>query len=210
MLITFEGIDGSGKSTQAKMLAERLQIEFGSSKEVVLTREPGGCPSSLPLRQLALSDDKLCGETKSLLFAAAFVENQQKLIKPSLERGAIVICDRYSISARVYNTVVHQIDHDKLSHVYAQAALPDIVFFIDTCVEVAYERVMQRYVGDEFNLYDRLSLDCYYEIYNETYKESTHLWPEIDKQIAIVDGTNTREQIAEEIYTITQLYLNRR
>ncbi len=101
MFITFEGIDGSGKSTQARLLAERLR---GSGRDVVLTREPGGSPGAEEIRRLVLEGDpdRWSAETELLLFTAARRDHLERTILPALADGRIVISDRFADSTRVY------------------------------------------------------------------------------------------------------------
>ncbi len=99
--ISFEGIDGSGKSTQARMLADRLR---DAGHDVVLTREPGGSPGGEEIRALVLqgNPDRWSAETELLLFTAARRDHMERIILPALESGQIVICDRFADSTRMY------------------------------------------------------------------------------------------------------------
>lgn len=111
MFIVFEGGDGSGKTTQSKALAERLRNDPSlQGREVVHTREPGGTPGAEEIRALLLSgsSDKWSPETEILLFNAARLDHVQKVIKPALDRGAIVICDRFVGSTVAYQGVRSQ------------------------------------------------------------------------------------------------------
>lgn len=101
LFITFEGIDGSGKSTQAKLLGEALVAQ---GHEVVLTREPGGSPGAEEIRALVLQGDpdRWSAETEILLFTAARRDHLERTIRPALEAGKIVICDRFADSTRMY------------------------------------------------------------------------------------------------------------
>ncbi|TNF61070.1 MAG: dTMP kinase [Rhodobacteraceae bacterium] len=101
LFITFEGIDGSGKSTQARRLAESLRAE---GRDVVLTREPGGSPGAEEIRALVLEGDpdRWSPETEILLFTAARRDHLERVIEPALARGALVISDRFADSTRVY------------------------------------------------------------------------------------------------------------
>ena len=101
MFITFEGIDGSGKSTQARRLAAALEAE---GRPVVLTREPGGSPGAEEIRRLVLEGDpaRWSAATELLLFTAARRDHLERLIAPALAEGKIVICDRFVDSTRMY------------------------------------------------------------------------------------------------------------
>lgn len=104
MFISFEGIDGSGKSTQARLLAESLRAE---GREVVLTREPGGSPGAEQIRRLLVEGraDRWSPETELLLFTAARRDHLERTIRPALDRGAWVVTDRFADSTRVYQGV---------------------------------------------------------------------------------------------------------
>ncbi|EYD77753.1 Thymidylate kinase [Rubellimicrobium mesophilum DSM 19309] len=101
LFVSFEGIDGSGKSTQARLLAEALRA---SGREVVLTREPGGSPGAEEIRRLVLTGDRArwSPETEILLFTAARRDHLERTIRPALQRGAVVITDRFADSTRLY------------------------------------------------------------------------------------------------------------
>ncbi len=101
LFISFEGIDGSGKSTQARLLADHLQMQ---GREVVLTREPGGSPGAEEIRALVLQGDpdRWSAETEILLFTAARRDHLERTIRPALQAGKVVICDRFADSTRMY------------------------------------------------------------------------------------------------------------
>jgi dTMP kinase len=101
LFLTFEGIDGSGKSTQAKRLASALQ---SAGHDVVLTREPGGSPGAEEIRRLVLEGDpdRWSAETEILLFTAARRDHLERTILPALGAGKVVICDRFADSTRMY------------------------------------------------------------------------------------------------------------
>ena len=99
MFVTFEGIDGSGKTTQARLLAERLERE---GVDVVLTREPGGTPLGEAVRDLVLYGEHVAPWAEVALYAAARAQHVDQVIRPALERGATVVCDRYVDSSAAY------------------------------------------------------------------------------------------------------------
>ncbi len=104
LFITLEGIDGSGKSTQGRLLAEALRAK---GREVVLTREPGGSPGAEEIRRLVLEGepDRWSAETEILLFTAARRDHVEKTIRPALARGAVVISDRFADSTRIFQGI---------------------------------------------------------------------------------------------------------
>ncbi|MCW5680166.1 MAG: dTMP kinase [Xanthobacteraceae bacterium] len=144
--ITLEGGEGSGKSTQATRLAERLKLR---GIDVVTTREPGGSAGAEAIRILLLNGvAKPLGPTaETMLFAAARDDHIQSTILPALERGAWVICDRFLDSTRVYQGVLGQVDPKvirALERVTVGDVLPDLTFVLDVPVEVGAARVKGR------------------------------------------------------------------
>jgi dTMP kinase len=111
MFVSFEGVDGSGKSTQAGLLAERLRSE---GREVVLTREPGGTAAGEQIRELLLHGAELAPWTEASLFAAARAQLVDEVIRPALARGVDVVCDRYldsSLAEHASHTTAEQLLH---------------------------------------------------------------------------------------------------
>src|SRR5690348_11282056 len=108
--ITFEGGEGSGKSTHAQLLAERLTAQ---GAETILTREPGGSPGAEIIRHILLSGaaKPLGAETEAILFAAARDDHVRNTIEPALAAGKWVVCDRFIDSTRVYQGIVGRVDH---------------------------------------------------------------------------------------------------
>ena len=132
MFISFEGIDGSGKSTQARLLAESLRAE---GREVVPTREPGGSPGAEQIRRLLVEGraDRWSPETELLLFTAARRDHLERTIRPALDRGAWVVTDRFADSTRVYQGVARADLAQKVEdlHRLMIGVEPDRTFVID-------------------------------------------------------------------------------
>jgi dTMP kinase len=144
--ITFEGGEGSGKSTQIKMLADRLATE---KLRAVVTREPGGSTGAEIMRHLVLSGmGKLLGpEAEALLFTAARDDHVHTVIKPALEQGVWVLCDRFSDSTRAYQGRLGQVDPrilNALERVTIGDLKPDLTFILDVPVEIGMQRAAAR------------------------------------------------------------------
>jgi len=138
MFVTFEGMDGSGKSTQASLLAEHLH---GLGHEVVATREPGGTPFGERVRELLLDGEPMTPWAEAALFAAARAELAERVIRPALARGADVVCDRYLDSSLVYQGVARDLGVERVLelNVAVSDLLPDrtIVLVIDPATAAA-------------------------------------------------------------------------
>ncbi|MDX8384922.1 MAG: dTMP kinase [Gallionella sp.] len=147
--ITFEGVDGAGKSTHLAWFAEALRQR---DIDVVLTREPGGTPLGEQLREILLNQDMTIG-TEALLMFAARLEHIEKVIKPALSAGKWVISDRFSDASFAYQGGGRGYDWDKLSQLeqWVHADLqPDITLFFDVPVEVARQRLSNNASLDRF------------------------------------------------------------
>jgi dTMP kinase len=145
LFISFEGIDGSGKSTQARLLAERLR-EAG--REVVLTREPGGSAGAEEIRNLLLTGagDRWSPETEVLLFTAARRDHLERVIAPALARDAVVICDRFADSTRVYQGVGRADLRPLVDRLHAMmiGREPDLTVLIDIAPDAGLARAAAR------------------------------------------------------------------
>ncbi|MFT5796773.1 MAG: dTMP kinase [Candidatus Azotimanducaceae bacterium] len=143
--ITFEGIDGSGKSTQTRLLAENLQAQ---GREVVLTREPGGSPGAEEIRALVLQGepDRWSAETEILLFTAARRDHLERTILPAIEAGKVVICDRFADSTRMYQGLSRgdlRATVDQL-HSLMIGREPDMTILIDMDSDTGLSRALSR------------------------------------------------------------------
>lgn len=155
--ITFEGGEGSGKSTQVRRLVDRLRVQ---GLEVVETREPGGSPGAEAIRQVLLSGaaKALGSETEAMLFAAARSDHVENLIRPALEHGAWVVCDRFHDSTRVYQGVLGNVDPkliNALERITVGDVKPDLTIVLDVPVETSLARTKARgQVADRFEAED--------------------------------------------------------
>lgn len=205
MLITFEGIDGSGKTTQAKMLADFL-TEFGWT--VCLTREPGGTEMAEKIRELVLSDEaaNLSPESLLLLIAAARRDHVEKVIAPALEAGHTVICDRFVDSTEIYQ--VHCGDANALlarslqivsTEIDGVLIVPDLTIIIDVSVSTAEERIRHREQSDRYDaaLIKELAprRDGYWKIYGRD-----------NRRMVMIDGDGTPEDVFSRVRAVFMNY----
>lgn len=144
--ITFEGGEGAGKSTQIRLLADRLNAEH---RRAIVTREPGGSPGAEIIRHLLLAGmGRLLGAAaETLLFAAARDDHVHAVINPALERGIWVLCDRFSDSTRVYQGRLGQVDPrivDAMERVTIGNLKPDLTVILDVPVAIGMQRAAAR------------------------------------------------------------------
>ena len=146
LFLTFEGGEGSGKSTQVRLLAENLRAD---GLDVVVTREPGGSPAAEIIREVILSGaaEKYGPELEAILFSAARRDHVETIIRPAIERGAIVLCDRYLDSTRAYQGAAGVLPPDFIAGVETIAInglMPDLTFLLDLPVEDGLKRAHAR------------------------------------------------------------------
>ncbi len=198
--ITFEGIDGSGKSTQTKLLATRLQDE---GFDIILTREPGGSEGAEEIRDLVLqgSTDRWSAETEILLFTAARRDHIERTILPALAQGKIVICDRFADSTRMYQGISRgnlRALVDQLHHLMIPYD-PDITILIDMDPEIGLKRAKARATSEE--RFEDFGLD----LQKRMRSGFLELAREFDTRIAVVDGNRDIPELAETIYQRVKL-----
>ncbi len=146
LFITFEGIEGSGKSTQVKLLDHSLQTH---GFETLVTREPGGPPISEAIRSILLNHEfhAMKPETELLLYMASRSQHTGQWIIPALNEGKVVLCDRYNDSTIAYQGAARALDQDFISHLANFATYghtPDITILIDLPVEIGLSRISER------------------------------------------------------------------
>jgi dTMP kinase len=194
--ITFEGSEGSGKSTQADRLAARLQR---CGVPHVLTREPGGTPIGESIRdllQFAPHNSNMTPETELLLFEASRSQLAREVIKPSLERGICVIADRFFDSTTVYQGAARQLDREMIERVNAFAVadcVPDITFVLDVDAATAESRMSEPRKADRM---EQQSAE-FYERVREGYRD---LAASERKRIVMIDGSGDLDEIEKQIW----------
>jgi dTMP kinase len=198
VFITFEGGEGSGKSTQAQRLAERLKLR---GHEVVLTREPGGTPGAEAIRHLLLSGiaKPLGTEAETFMFAAARDDHVNNLIRPALERGAWVVCDRFIDSTRVYQGALGNVDQRiirALERLVVGDAKPDLTLILDVPPEVGLARAGAR--GDASDRFEAEHIE-YHRQLRQAY---LHIAEQEPDRCVVIDGTPSADAIAVRIWML--------
>lgn len=201
--ITFEGGEGAGKTTQAKMLAEALE---GAGIETLLTREPGGTFGAEAIRDLVLegTSDRWSGMTELLLMYAARLDHVEKLIKPALERGVWVISDRFSDSSMAYQGYARGLGPEKVKALHAAVMdgfEPDLTILFDIDPILAQKRVETR--GEDLSRFDAESIafhNTLRDAFNDIAKANS-------ERIFTVDAAASRDGVQTRIlFAVSQKY----
>jgi len=191
MFVSFEGLDGSGKTTQADLLRARLEAE---GEEVVATREPGGTELGEGIRGLLLHGGVIAPWAEAALFAAARAQLVADVIRPALARGASVVCDRYVDSSLAYQGIARRLGYEAVLELNLAAVgglLPDRTFLLDLAPEEAVPRL-----GPEHDRIEREG-EGFLARVAEAYRELAARFPE---RIVVLDGARPAEELSEEVY----------
>ena len=192
--ITLEGPEGGGKSTQAQQLVDHLQTQ---GHDVLFTREPGGTDIGDQIRQviMSLENKSMSPEAEFLLFSASRAQVVRELIEPNLERGGIVVCDRFYDSSLAYQGYGHQLDLELLLTItgfVSGGLVPDLTFLLDLTSELGLER---RKRDGRWNRLDDYDL-AFHERVRQGYQRLADLDP--DRWVWI-DASQTEDQIQAQI-----------
>ena len=190
MFVTFEGLDGSGKSTQARLLAEALRRD---GREVVATREPGGTALGERIRELLLGGDEVAPWTEAALFAAARAQIVEEVIAPALARGAHVICDRYIDSSLAYQGIARGLGLERVLELNLHAIgalLPDRTYLLLIDPDEAARRLR-----DPSDRIEREDAEFRRRV-AAAYLELAETYPE---RITAIDGTRPPDEIGRLI-----------
>lgn len=198
--ITFEGGEGAGKSTQLKRLVARLQA---AGREVVATREPGGSPGAESIRELVLKGaaDRWSPVTETLLMYAARRDHIERVIRPGLERGAWVICDRFADSTRAYQGGAGHVAPELIAametHIL-EATRPDLTLIFDMPVEIGLQRAHER-AGSEMRFESKGA--AFHERLRAAFLEIARAEPQ---RCAIIDACGKLDEVEAEVWaTVT-------
>ena len=200
--ITFEGIDGSGKSTQIKHLATSLKnVGF----DIIITREPGGSVGGEEIRNLLLQGeiDRWSAETEILLFTAARRDHLERIILPALKNGKIVICDRFTDSTRMYQGMrgpkLRELV-DKLTDEVIDCD-PDLTIVIDSDPEISLKRAKSRKTVEE--RFENFGV----ELQKNMRKGFIDLSKEFSSRIEVVNGHQSVDDLANDIFSLVKAKL---
>lgn len=198
--ITLEGGEGTGKSTQAAMLALRLEA---LGHRVQLTREPGGSPGAEIIRHVLLSGaaKPLGPDVEAMLFAAARDDHVQCTILPALESGKWVICDRFIDSTRVYQGILGQVDHRlirSLERVAIGDLMPDLTIMLDIPVDVGMARARKRRGKAAPDRFEAENVEFHQKLRDAYLAIAT----EEPERCVVIDASAGREAVAREIWNI--------
>lgn len=200
LFITFEGGEGSGKSTQISALKKRLEA---AGREVIETREPGGTPLGESIRHLLQHDvagEGMSSESELLLFSASRAQHVRELIAPALLAGKIVLCDRFLDSSAIYQGVARALDarQVKVINEFAVGLIkPDLTILIDLSPEVGLARVRTRSNG-KFDRMEQESLEFFQSV-RAGYLDLAAAEPE---RFSVLDGNQSVEELSESIGAI--------
>lgn len=190
MFVSFEGLDGCGKTTQARLLAETLAAE---GVDVVSTREPGGTPLGERIRELVLHGDHVAPWAEVALYAASRAQHVVEVIRPALARGATVVCDRYLDTSVAYQGAGRGLGVDvvlELNLRVVEGLLPDVTVLVEVDVETALSRV-----GEKRDRIERADA-AFWPLVAGAYRELAARFPE---RYVVVDGRRPVAELAGEI-----------
>lgn len=194
LFITFEGTDGSGKTTQIRLLEDYMK-EKGC--EVVLSREPGGTRVSEIIRDLILNpkNKEIVPLTEMILYAASRAQHVAEVIEPAIEKGKVVICDRYVDSSYAYQGGGRGMDLKiiaDINRIAINGTVPDITFFLDIDPEISIKRRINSTGADRI---EQEKIDFHRRVY-DGYKKMSILYPD---RIKTIDATKSIEEIFSQI-----------
>lgn len=199
LFITFEGTDGSGKSTQQKMAAEYFD---NKGYEIILTRDPGGTPLGQKIREILLHHDgKIAPYCELFLYLADRAQHINEKIIPALNEGKVVLCDRYVDSTLAYQGYARGLSTEEilmLNNIVAQSLMPDLTFVFDVSTDVADKRV-----GETKDRMESEAKDFHQKV-REGFMDLAKKYPE---RIKVIDANQTIDKVHSDVIKILNNYL---
>jgi dTMP kinase len=213
LFVTFEGIEGCGKTTQAELLRLGLEKE---GRHVVFTREPGGTEVGERIREVLL-DNRIRGMeplTELFLYLASRAQHVQELIRPAIKEGAIVICDRFADASLAYQGAGRGIGTSRvltLNEVATFGLVPDYTVLLDLPVELGLKRMSARLGGrGQQDRIEREEMDFHVRVREAYLTLAQKSSDRISDRIEVFDGTRRKEELAQEILSRVKEILSRK
>ena len=204
LFLTFEGPEGSGKSTQLRLLGKRLR---GANRQVLETAEPGGTPIGMQIRRVLLDaqNQELCPTAELLLMFAARAQNVDQVILPALSQGSVVLCDRFTDSTLVYQGVARGLGAEvvyDVDRIACRGLVPNLTLIVDIDIEAGLARAHRRNerTQDVETRLDEQSLDFHHKV-RAAYH---HLAEEEPKRVKLVDGSRSEAEVAADVWAIVE------
>ncbi|AYD01170.1 dTMP kinase [Neorhizobium sp. NCHU2750] len=199
IFITFEGGEGVGKSTQIRRLADSLRR---AGHDVLVTREPGGSPGAEAVRHVLLSGaaEKFGVRMEAILFAAARNDHVEEVIRPAMETGAVVLCDRFVDSSRVYQGVTGNLEPgfiEALQRIATNGVMPDLTFILDLPADKGLARARRRGGDEAPDRFEKEEIETH-EKRRQAYLDIAAAEP---ARCRVIDADRAEDEIAAEIHS---------
>lgn len=208
--ITFEGVEGCGKTTQIRLLADRLQL---AGYDVLTTREPGGCPIADQIRGILLDAENrsMVPMAELLLYAAARAQHVSEVIAPALSRNAIVLCDRFTDATMAYQSYGRDISRhtvDTLNTLACLSVKPDMTVLLDFDPENGLNRARKRIEGCSGPKEERFELEAltFHQNVRNGYLELARHEPE---RFIIIDANGSIEAVSNNVFSAVSVRMKR-
>lgn len=210
LFITFEGIEGSGKTTQLRRLQNHLEL---LGYQTVATREPGGCPISDTIRTLLLNPEnvKMTSHAELLLYSAARAQHVAEIIRPALAAGKVVLCDRFSDATTIYQGAGRGLDVAQLETINrfaAEGLVPDLTLLLDFPAEEGLQRARTRNCSDKMESEGRFELEAlsFHQRIRQGYLDLAAQ----EERVHIIDALGDEEIVIERITAVVDHFLDSR
>lgn len=216
LFVTFEGGEGAGKSTQIRLLADALRQR---GRPVLMTREPGGSPGAEATRHVLLSGaaQSFGIRMEAILFAAARSDHVEEVIRPALAEGAIVLCDRFLDSSRVYQGITGNLEPpfiEALERVAINGVMPDCTIIFDLPASVGMERVRRRAAAPDVQTGEDVELDRFEKEEMDTHEKRREAFLDIaaadPNRCHVIDATGQPDTISAAVLSIVEAALDHR
>ena len=209
--ITFEGIEGSGKTTQIQLLTEQMEQQ---GHQIVVTREPGGCPIADRIRGILLNPENsaLVPRAELLLYAAARAQHVNEIISPALKAGKTVLCDRFTDATLAYQGYGRGLDHSLIKQLNLLASgdiQPDLTLLLDLPVEQGLGRALQREEIQQDRTEGRFEREALE--FHQSVRDGYHALADQDpERFRVIDADRSLQQIHSEITETIDQFLKKR